>query len=53
MNQTFKNSLEAQSLVKELITNTESLNALLLDIRKRQDKLLNLLGVQVVQITNI
>lgn len=53
MNQTYKNNLEAQSMIKELIHNAESLNALLLDIKKRQDKLLSILGVQVVQITNI
>jgi F-type H+/Na+-transporting ATPase subunit alpha len=53
MNQMYENSIQAQSLVKNLITSASSFNELLLSIRKQQDKILNVLGVQVVRVTNI
>ncbi|HWY78881.1 MAG TPA: hypothetical protein VNW29_00830 [Candidatus Sulfotelmatobacter sp.] len=53
INQTYKNSLSAQALIKELINGAQSLNELLLVIRKQQDKILNALGVQVVTVTNL
>jgi F-type H+-transporting ATPase subunit alpha len=51
--QTYKNSLEAQSLVKDLVTHANSLNELLAAVRKQQDKILSVFGVQVVSVTNI
>lgn len=53
INQTYKNSIAAQSLVKELISSVKSLNELLLAVRKQQDKILNTFGLQVVTVTNI
>jgi F-type H+-transporting ATPase subunit alpha len=53
INETYTNSIEAQSLVKELVNNATNLNELLLAVRKQQDKILGVLGVQVVKVTNI
>ncbi|HVA96347.1 MAG TPA: hypothetical protein VND99_01710 [Candidatus Acidoferrales bacterium] len=53
ISQTYKNSMEAQSLVKSLVSNAQSLNELLLAVRKQQDKILSLFGIQVVNVTNI
>ena len=53
INATYKNSMEAQALVKELISNVESLNELLLAVRKNQEKILKAFGLQTVQVTNI
>lgn len=53
INQTYKNSIAAQSLVKDLISSVTSLNELLQAVRKQQDKILNTFGVQVVTVTNI
>jgi len=53
INETYKNSLEAQSLVKDLVTNASSFNELLLAVRKLQDRILSVFGVQVVTVTNI
>ncbi len=51
--QTYKNSMEAQSLIKTLVSAAQSLNELLLTVRRQQDKILSTLGVQVVTVTNI
>jgi len=51
--QTYKNSIEAQALVKDLITNSDSFNTLLNTMKKTQDKILGVLGIQIVQVTNI
>lgn len=48
INRTYQKSVEAQALVKELIASAKTLNELLLEIRKRQETLLNVLGLQVV-----
>ncbi|HSX08608.1 MAG TPA: hypothetical protein VLF93_00460 [Candidatus Saccharimonadales bacterium] len=53
INNTYKNSIAAQSLVKDLTGSVQSLNELLLQVRKQQDKLLNTFGLQVVTVTNI
>ena len=53
INQTYKNSIGAQALVKELIGSVKSLNELLLQVRKQQDKILNSFGLQQVTMTNI
>jgi F-type H+-transporting ATPase subunit alpha len=54
INETYKNSIEAQAMVKELIENVTSLNELLQMIRKNQDKILSVLGVQAaVSMNNI
>jgi F-type H+-transporting ATPase subunit alpha len=53
INETYKSSLEAQSLVKELINSVNSLNELLMMVRKQQDKILNVFRVQIVTVTNI
>ncbi len=53
INETYKNSLEAQSLVKDLVTNASTFNELLLAVRKLQDRILSVFGVQVVTVTNI
>jgi len=51
--QTHKNSIEAQSLVKDLVSHANSLNELLATVRKQQDKILSVFGLQVVNVTNI
>jgi len=51
--ETYKNSIEAQSLVKDLTSHSNSLNELLASVRKQQDKILSVFGVQVVSVTNI
>jgi F-type H+/Na+-transporting ATPase subunit alpha len=53
INEIYKNSLEAQEMVKELVASVNSLNELLQAVRKNQDKILKVLGVQLVQVTNI
>ncbi len=53
INQTYKNSIGAQSLVKELVGSVKSLNELLLQVRKQQDKILSSFGLQQVTMTNI
>jgi F-type H+/Na+-transporting ATPase subunit alpha len=53
INKSYQNSIEAQTLVKNLVSNAKSLNELLLAVRQQQDKILSLLGVQVVRVTNI
>ena len=53
INETFKNNMEAQAFIKDLLNGQENLNSLLLEVRKQQDKLLGILGVQVVRVTNI
>lgn len=53
INDTYKNSIEAQSLVKELIDNVQNFNDLLLKVRKQQDKVLNTFNLQIVTVTNI
>jgi F-type H+/Na+-transporting ATPase subunit alpha len=53
INQTYKNSIAAQSMVKDLVSQAQSFNDLLLAIRKQQDRILSTLGVQVVTVTNI
>lgn len=53
INERYKNNLDAQALVKELVTNANSLNELLLAIRKQQEKILLAFGLQVVHVTNI
>lgn len=53
INETYNNSIEAQTLVKDLINNVTNLNELLLAVRKQQDKILSVFGVQVVKVTNI
>lgn len=51
--QVYKNSMEAQTMVKDLINSVKSLNELLLAVRRNQDKLLNVFGIQIVKVTNI
>lgn len=51
--QTYKNNIEAQSMIKELVASADSLNSLLLSVRKHQDRILGVLGVQVVTAKNI
>jgi len=53
MNQVYKNSMEAQTLTKDLINSVNSLNELLLSIRKNLDKILNVFGIQEVKVGNI
>jgi F-type H+/Na+-transporting ATPase subunit alpha len=53
INETYKNSMTAQALVKDLISSVQSLNELLLQVRKQQDKILNTFGLQIVTVTNI
>jgi len=53
INTTYKNSVEAQALVKEFISNVNSLNELLQTVRKNQDKILKIFNLQEVQVTNI
>jgi hypothetical protein len=53
INQTYKNSIPAQSLVKDLISSVKSLNELLLQVRKQQDTILRTFGLQQVTVTNI
>ena len=53
INQTYKTSISAQSLVKELVGSVQSLNELLQAVKKQQDKILTTFGVQVVTATNI
>jgi len=53
INQTYKTSMSAQTLVKDLVGNVQSLNELLQAVRKQQDKILRTFGVQVVTATNI
>ena len=50
INETYKNSLESQALVKDLVSKASSLNELLLAVRKQQDRILNTFGVQVVKV---
>lgn len=49
----YQNSVEAQALVKEIVANTKTLNELLLELRKRQETLLGVLGTQSTQNPNI
>ncbi|MGI8420473.1 MAG: F0F1 ATP synthase subunit alpha [Candidatus Levyibacteriota bacterium] len=49
INQVYSSSIEAQALVKEIINISKNLNELLLDIRKNQDRLLSVLGLQPEQ----
>jgi F-type H+-transporting ATPase subunit alpha len=51
--QTYTNSQNAQKMIKEIINGQENMNGLLREIRKHQDQLLESLGIQVVQATNI
>ncbi len=53
INQTYKSSVSAQALVKELTTSVQSLNELLQAVKKQQDRILRTFGVQVVTATNI
>ncbi|MGH7204002.1 MAG: F0F1 ATP synthase subunit alpha [Candidatus Levyibacteriota bacterium] len=53
INQVYSSSIEAQALVKEIINNSKNLNELLLDIKKNQDRLLSILGLQPGQGVNI
>jgi F-type H+/Na+-transporting ATPase subunit alpha len=53
INETYKNSLEAQAMVKEFVNNASTLNDLLLSVRKHLDKILSVFGVQIVTVTNI
>jgi F-type H+-transporting ATPase subunit alpha len=53
INESYKNNLDAQAMVKELITNANSLNELLQAARKHQEKILSVFGLQTVQVTNI
>ena len=48
--QSYKNSLETQSLVKDLVNKAQSLNELLLVVRQQQEKLLSFFGLQVVKV---
>ncbi len=53
INHVYPNSIEAQALVKEMIAGAQTLNDLLLEIKKRQETLLSVLGVQTVSTANI
>lgn len=53
INKAYASSIEAQALVKAIISNSPTLNDMLLDVRKQQDKLLGVLGVQSVQAAKI
>lgn len=53
INQTYQNSVEAQAMIKEIITTSPSLNDMLQQLRRRQEKLLTVFGVQPVTVANI
>ncbi len=52
INDAYKNSIEAQSMVKDLINSVTSLNELLQAVRKNQEKILRTFGLQLVQVSN-
>jgi F-type H+-transporting ATPase subunit alpha len=49
----YDNSLEAQTLVKEIINTSTNLNDMLQQLRRRQEKLLTVLGIQSPSTANI
>jgi F-type H+/Na+-transporting ATPase subunit alpha len=51
--QTYENSVEAQALVKEIITSSPNLNDMLQQLRRRQEKLLTVFGVQKIPVASI
>lgn len=53
INATYKNSIEAQAMVKDLIASVTNLNELLQTIRKNLDKIVSTFGLQKVQVQNI
>lgn len=46
MQQTYRGSIEAQALIKELVNGVDNLNGMLLEIKKRQEKILTVLGLK-------
>ncbi|MBA3724698.1 MAG: F0F1 ATP synthase subunit alpha [Candidatus Levybacteria bacterium] len=50
---TYENTIEAQTMVKDVINSSQTLNDMLQLIKKRQEKLLHVLGVQTVAVANI
>jgi F-type H+-transporting ATPase subunit alpha len=53
INKTYQSSMEAQATVKEIINNVTTLNDMLLELKKHQEKLLEILGVQRLAGANI
>lgn len=50
---TYENSVEAQALVKEIITASPNLNDMLLQLRRRYEKIMTVFEVQKTQTVNI
>jgi F-type H+-transporting ATPase subunit alpha len=46
INNAYQGSIEAQALIKEILNNSQTLNDMLLEIKKKQERLLQVLGVQ-------
>lgn len=49
MTQMYEKSIQAQAMVKDLISASNNLNDLLLDVRRRKETILSTLGTQTVQ----
>lgn len=53
ISRTYESSVEAQALVKEITTTSPNLNDMLLQLRRRYEKLMNVFGVQKTQQASI
>ena len=53
INKTYQGSLAAQALIKDIVNNSKTLNDMLLEIKRKQDRVLEALGLQIVPVANI
>lgn len=53
LTKSYENSIEAQAFIKEIVATSPNLNDMLQQIRRRQEKILSLLGLQQTNVVNI